>query len=165
MDDSRIRTAAELIAALISPKTAEAAGVWAGLTGVWPVIAGERAAAHTRVVDMDNHILAIEADHPGWIQILLMRRGMLLTDIQARFPALEVRGLQFRLSRKGAAPEPGGKDQRAKAGTVTKPVPDDSPFLQDRSLELGTADAGESAIGDGALRAALNSLRDAFYDR
>jgi len=160
MDDSRIRTAAELIAALISPKAAQAAGTWARVTGAWPGLAGDRAAAHSRIADMDNQVVTVEADHPGWIQLLQFRQGQLLAEIQARFPALEVKALQFRLARNGCAgqkpseADPEGEGIPEPAGSSSEgPAPA-------RLLRLDT-----DAVGDEALRKALSGLRDAFEGR
>jgi hypothetical protein len=44
-------------------------------------------------------VLLIEADHPGWIQILQTRQNELLTVAKRRFPDLDIRGIAFRLSR------------------------------------------------------------------
>lgn len=159
MDDSRIRTAAELISALISPKAAQAAGTWAEVTGAWAALAGDRAAAHSRITDMENHVVTVEVDHPGWIQMLQFRQARLLAEIQERFPALEVRALQFRLARKGGA---------AASGEPGK-LP-----VEPRTADPGPASAAEpeaalrldpESVGDEALRKALSGLRDAFEGR
>lgn len=159
MDDSRIRTAAELISALVSPKAAETAGTWARVTGAWPALAGDRAAPHSRIADLENHVVTVEVDHPGWIQLLQFRQARLLTEIQERFPALEVRALQFRLARKGAAAsagETGGIPRDARAadpgqGAAVEPV---EPLRLD-----------PDTVGDEELRRALSGLRDAFEGR
>mgnify|MGYP000915962352 CR=1 FL=1 len=159
MDDSRIRTAAELISALISPKAAREAGTWAEVTGAWAALAGDRAGAHSRITDMDNHVVTVEVDHPGWIQMLQFRQARLLTEIQERFPALEVRALQFRLARKGGAAQSGEpvavpRDDRA-ADPGQEPAAEPTEPLR---LDPGT-------VGDEALRKALSGLRDAFEGR
>ncbi len=160
MDDSRIRTAAELISALISPKAAEAAGTWARVTGAWPGLAGDRAAAHSRIADMDNHVVTVEADHPGWIQLLQVRQGQLLAEIQARFPALEVKALQFRLARKGGAgPNPAGSGP----GSAGSPEPEGLPPGEPAPAE--PLRLNPESPGDEALRKALSDLRDAFEGR
>ncbi len=170
MDDSRIRTAAELISALISPKAAQEAGTWAKVTGAWPALAGERAAPHSRIADLENHVVTVEVDHPGWIQLLQFRQARLLEEIRDRFPALEVRALQFRLARKGgagtAAGAPGsgtvggapGRAARGEGAETPDPEPSDTAPPEPLRLD-------PEAVGDEALRKALSGLRDAFEGR
>jgi hypothetical protein len=156
MDDSRIKTAAELISALISPQAAEAAGVWAHVVGLWPTLVGEREAAHSRILDINNNLLLVEADHPGWIQILQFRQGELLKEVQKRFPSLNVRGIQFRLTQKGnkevslcqSLTECGKEKETAKAE------------CDEETLSLAHVDP--DLIQDETLRKALLCLRSAM---
>jgi hypothetical protein len=45
-------------------------------------------------------VLIVEADHPGWIQILQTKQAELLLAVQRQCPRLDIRGIAFRLSRK-----------------------------------------------------------------
>ena len=56
------------------------------------------AAVHSRIRELERGILLIEADHPGWIQILQTKQGKLLSAVQRRYPELNIRGISFRLS-------------------------------------------------------------------
>jgi predicted nucleic acid-binding Zn ribbon protein len=40
----------------------------------WGNIAGEDMISHSSVKDLNNGILLVEADHPGWIQLLQIRK-------------------------------------------------------------------------------------------
>jgi predicted nucleic acid-binding Zn ribbon protein len=55
--------------------------------------------SHTRIADLNKTILLIEADHPGWIQLLQTKQTALLESIQRRFPELALTGISFKLSR------------------------------------------------------------------
>ena len=44
------------------------------------------AADHSRIKELDRGILLVEADHPGWIQIIQTRESRLLDDFRRRFP-------------------------------------------------------------------------------
>jgi hypothetical protein len=57
------------------------------------------AAAHSRIVELERFVLLVEADHPGWIQILQTKQSRLLELIRRRFPNLTITGISFRLSR------------------------------------------------------------------
>ena len=57
------------------------------------------AAVHSRIRELERGILLIEADHPGWIQILQTKQSDLLSAVQRRYSELNIRGIAFRLSR------------------------------------------------------------------
>jgi hypothetical protein len=61
----------------------------------------------------------VEADHPGWIQILQTRQKDLLDTLRRRFPDQHITGISFRLSR--------------------EPPPPDNPFpvVQDEGADVG----------------------------
>ena len=58
---------------------------------------GSRMAAHSKVVDLKNGILLIEADHPGWIQMLHMNQNYILKGLRRQIPDVEIKTLAFRL--------------------------------------------------------------------
>ena len=64
----------------------------------WASLVGPRLAAHSRVMDVHNGLLVIEAEHPGWIQLLQMRQSGILEDVARRYPELGLRGIVFRLA-------------------------------------------------------------------
>ena len=57
------------------------------------------AAVHSRIRELERGVLLVEADHPGWIQILQTRQADLLAAVQRRYPDLDIRAIAFRLSR------------------------------------------------------------------
>jgi hypothetical protein len=75
----------------------------AGLFTSWEAITSEAdiaaAASHSRISELERGILLIEAEHPGWSQLLQTKQGRLLDTVQRRYPELEIRGIAFRLSR------------------------------------------------------------------
>jgi hypothetical protein len=69
---------------------------WTRITQKYGIAA---ASDHSQILDIQRGILIIEADHPGWIQILQTQEHRLLADLQHQFPELEIAGLSFKLSR------------------------------------------------------------------
>jgi len=57
------------------------------------------AAVHSRIKELERGVLIVEADHPGWIQILQTKQAELLLAIQRHCPKMDIRGIAFRLSR------------------------------------------------------------------
>ena len=95
---------------------------WARIvTEVWPRTSEDGAAdipavaVHSRIRELERGFLLVEADHPGWIQILQTKQKELLTAVQRRYPELNIRGLAFKLSKEPfpppAAEEPIAENQ------------------------------------------------------
>jgi hypothetical protein len=60
------------------------------------------------VADFKQGIVMIEADHPGWIQVLQTKQLQLLNILQRRFsqkPLLEIREIAFHLAKGPLDPE------------------------------------------------------------
>ena len=57
------------------------------------------AASHSRIKELQNGLLIVEADHPGWVQILQTKQKELLEAAQRGYPELNIRGISFKLSR------------------------------------------------------------------
>jgi Dna[CI] antecedent, DciA len=63
----------------------------------WRAVAGTDIAAHSRILELTRGVLFIGVDHPGWMQILNMRKGDLLSSLAKRYPSLEIRNLRLLL--------------------------------------------------------------------
>jgi hypothetical protein len=57
------------------------------------------AADHSRVRELEHKVLVIEAEHPGWVQLLQTKQKQLLKYVQGKFPELGIQGISFCLSR------------------------------------------------------------------
>ncbi len=81
----------------------------------WHRIVGTDIAAHTRVTDIRNGALKVEVDHPGWMQMLQMRKDEIVRKVAAKYPQLEVRNIHMRLvgSFSGPGPGTGAASERA----------------------------------------------------
>ena len=58
---------------------------------------GERLAGNTRVIDLKNGVLLVEADHSGWIQYLRMYQNFILKGLKWSLPNLKISSLAFRV--------------------------------------------------------------------
>jgi hypothetical protein len=61
------------------------------------IINAEKAANHSRVLNLENGILFVETDHSGWIQILQTREKQILKLLRHNFPELNIRNIAFKL--------------------------------------------------------------------
>jgi len=55
-------------------------------------IAGDALAAHARLIDVQNGILLVEVDHPGWLQMLQLRKAPLLEAARQTAPLASIEG-------------------------------------------------------------------------
>jgi hypothetical protein len=99
MDDLHARKASEIIGAILSPEVAAKAGSWSRFFGSWERAAGERLSAHSRPVDVRNGIVIVEADHPGWVQLLQLEQKRILDAIKRSFPELGITGIAFKTAK------------------------------------------------------------------
>lgn len=53
---------------------------------------------HSRIVDMKNGIVMVEADHPGWIQKLQFYKDYIVRGLKQQLPQMEIRNIVFKLS-------------------------------------------------------------------
>lgn len=53
--------------------------------------------SHSRIIDLKNGILLVEADHPGWIQTFRMYQKYILTGLKRGVPELKISSMAFRL--------------------------------------------------------------------
>ncbi|MDR1985580.1 MAG: DUF721 domain-containing protein [Treponema sp.] len=97
-----MKKAGELLSFFFDEKTLDKAQGYADLFASWAsVVKAHRIPAavdHSRIVELERHVLLVEADHPGWIQLLQTKQRELLRALQSRFP--DITGISFRLSRK-----------------------------------------------------------------
>ena len=63
---------------------------------------GDQLCAHTNPVQFKKGVLLVEADHPGWIQILQLYSKFILTGLQRAAPELGITTLSFKLKGSGA---------------------------------------------------------------
>jgi hypothetical protein len=135
-----MKKAGDLLSALFDEKLLKKARGYSNLFSSWEEITQKQgitaAAAHSRIVELERFVLLVEADHPGWIQLLQTKQRELLAMMQRRFPELTITGISFRLSRaplQEEGPGEGGKDETAPPG-ANNPEPESSEPAPEEEL-------------------------------
>jgi len=116
------------------------------------------AAVHSRIKELERGILLIEADHPGWIQILQTKQSGLLSAVQRRYPELNIRGIAFRLSREPFSLTDTQKTLIAAEEETVEPV-------QKKKETLSIEQDGFDAPEDKEFYAALKRLKKSIKER
>jgi hypothetical protein len=111
-----MKRAGELLSVFFDEKLLKKAKNYSDLFSSWARIterAGIPAAlAYSRLKEFERGVILIEADHPGWVQILQTEEQRLLRNAQRLFPELAIRGISFMLSRNFPAGEPEAKPDK-----------------------------------------------------
>jgi hypothetical protein len=170
MGDSRIKDVSSLLSSFFDAEKRMQGGRYADLFGSWKRIAGERLAAHSRVQDIENGILIVEAEHPGWVQLLQLKQAEIQAEATRLFPELGIRGISFRLARGGTGanvPSAGSGGAQGQGGRDARPGPfgpggrdpGEGPEEGVAEEEMPRHEASLEDIGDPALRALLGELK------
>lgn len=97
MADSRIKSVSELLSSFFDKDLVKKGELYSGFGRSWKTIAGSRLGEHSHPVDIKRGILIVEAEHQGWMQLLQLQQDRILEEIGRKFPALEIRGIAFKL--------------------------------------------------------------------
>ena len=102
-----MKKAGDLLSTILDEDTMKKARTYSGFFSSWEKVTQEAAIAaaseHSHIVELDRHIIMVEADHPGWIQLLQTKQNELLKAVRQRFPELSLSGISFRLCRDPSA--------------------------------------------------------------
>jgi hypothetical protein len=129
----------------------------------WRQIVGDRIADHAEPVDIRGTALVVEADHPGWVQMVLMSQAHILRQLNSKYPELTITALHIRVSDKKAAAagdaatasrDAAARDAAA-GSTPQAPPPPPAPPSKDETQALGKID-------DDELRGTLERLRESL---
>lgn len=141
----------------MGPKAADEAQGWARFFSSWSSSVGERLAAHSRPVDVRNGIVLVEAEHPGWIQLLQLKQESLLAQLKKAFPDLGIRGIAFRLQGSGGREIGPAPDAKPGAGAAAPAVPD--------PVEAEAIQGSLAGVQDEAFKALLAGVAESLLKR
>jgi len=97
-----MKRAGDVLRELLKQKGWEAADPYLPLFRCWPQIAGPQLAARSRLVEVEGGLLVVEVDHPGWLQMLQLRKAAILAAARAAAPGARIDGLRGRIGGRGA---------------------------------------------------------------
>lgn len=163
MGDARIKDVSALLSRFFDENTLKKGQEYSNFLSTWPSIVGLRLAAHSHVADVDKAMLVVEAEHPGWIQLLQMRQSSILEAVSKRFPELGLRGIVFRLVSEGPRVSPSAPEKpedASKGRECAEASTPESAFPEGEGDRDGPAIL--EAIGDPELRSRLQGLKDAM---
>ncbi|MDR2403462.1 MAG: DUF721 domain-containing protein [Spirochaetaceae bacterium] len=160
-----MKKAGDLLSIIFDDEILQKARGYHNLFSSWKIIAGERIAAHSRIVELERYVLLVEADHPGWVQILRTKQKELLNAVRRRFPDLSINGIAFRLCRdpevfqRGDRQDDSEGKEPAAGGTLEVPSAEFSVEISGNpAREAESSLRGYDAITDEHFRETLQRL-------
>ena len=69
------------------------------ITSSWKEIAGAELSEHTRIKDIRKDTVYVEADHPGWLQILELKKRSIIGNINENFPDKDIKEIRISLKK------------------------------------------------------------------
>ena len=154
MGDSRIKDVSSLLSSFFDADKLKQGEKYSEFFASWQDIVGARLAAHSRIVDIDKGLLVIEAEHPGWIQLLQLRQSGIVAEVARKYPELGLRGVMFRLSGQGLRSPAVQKPQEAVPDADDRAAEDAWP-----SQEEPLAPASDPGSDDPEFQALFSSLK------
>ena len=64
----------------------------------WKAIVGETLADHCRIADVRDGILLLEVDHPGWVQMIQLKKPSLLASARNAAPRARIEDIKVRFA-------------------------------------------------------------------
>lgn len=128
---------------------------------------GANLAAHSRIVDFKNGVLLVEADHPGWIELLQLRKNYILKGLSFYAKKMQVETLAFRLAgKRGTVTGAAYSTEEARGLAETRLAKEEAALAkagdhgskQAIPASAATSPAKADAVPDG-LREVLSALK------
>jgi hypothetical protein len=93
-----VKKAAEILARVLDEKNRKLGQTYSSIFGTWSQIVGESLAEHSRIYEIANRNLFIEVDHPGWMQLLFMKKPQILRAVKRKYPAIDVKDIRVKVN-------------------------------------------------------------------
>jgi hypothetical protein len=93
-----VKKAADILARMLDDKNKKIARSYSSVFGGWEQIVGPSLAEHSRIYEIANNSLFVEVDHPGWMQLLMMRKPQILRTIRKKIPSLKIDDIRIKVN-------------------------------------------------------------------
>jgi predicted nucleic acid-binding Zn ribbon protein len=94
-----MRKAGDVLRDFLKERGWPAEDPYAPLFRGWGDIAGRELGSRSRVVEIEDGVVVVEVDHPGWLQMLQLRKRSLLAAARKAVPGGRIEDLKGRMAR------------------------------------------------------------------
>jgi hypothetical protein len=153
-----VKRASDILARLLDESADEQSRSASGVFRSWAQIVGEPLADHSRVYELQHGQLCVEVDHPGWLQMLLLRKTQILQGVARAYPQLSIRGLRARVNPRYAEGSSAASNRPAAAAPAAPPA-GTSAAAAAPEVEQAVSAAGPDELKERLRRLFAASLR------
>ncbi|WP_020613796.1 DUF721 domain-containing protein [Sediminispirochaeta bajacaliforniensis] len=89
-----MKKASEILSQFFDQAQLEKAQKYSSFFRSWRTIVGIDIASHTRVREIERDVLIVEADHPGWAQMIELKKRRILRDINKKYPEFSLSNIR-----------------------------------------------------------------------
>ena len=153
----------DLLGAFFDDEILKTAKGYSAVFTSWRNIVGEHLAAHSRIVELEKAVLIVEADHPGWIQLLQLEQARILENVKKMFPDLEINAISMRLVRNSRSVPAGESNIRNNSPEdleIRKPIPIDESQAENQNIK-----DSYGKITDDSFKEILKRLEQSIKDK
>ncbi len=93
-----MKKAADVLKKVLDEKWRQNSSGYSSVFGGWPQIIGTSLAEHSQIYEISNRNLFVEVDHPGWMQMLLLKKRQVLQILKRKFPELGIQDLKIKVN-------------------------------------------------------------------
>ena len=101
-----MKRADEILARVLDAGNRKLAQSYSSAFSGWEQIVGQSLGEHSRIYEIANKNLFVEVDHPGWMQLLLMRKAQILRALKRTVPSLEIQDIRVKVNLSYSSLEP-----------------------------------------------------------
>jgi predicted nucleic acid-binding Zn ribbon protein len=93
-----VKKAAEILGRVLDERSRKIGKAYSSIFGTWSEIVGQSLSEHSHIYEIVNGSLFVEVDHPGWMQLLFMKKQKILQTVKRRFPDMGVKDLRIKVN-------------------------------------------------------------------
>jgi predicted nucleic acid-binding Zn ribbon protein len=94
-----VKRIGDLVRQFLEDRGWDAGDPYSPLFAGWKKVVGEPLAGHSRLAEVEDGVLIVDVDHPGWLLMLSMRRQAVLEAARRAAPRARIEGLRARIAR------------------------------------------------------------------
>ncbi len=89
----------DLVRQFLEDRGWESGDPYSPLFAGWKQVVGEPLAGHSWLAEVEDGVLIVDVDHPGWLQMLSMKRQAVLEGARKAAPRARIEGVRGRIAR------------------------------------------------------------------
>ena len=91
--------AGEVLKRFLEKKGIQLSNEYSSLFDGWSSLVDDSMARHSRVVDIDGCVLVVEVDHPGFAQLIGLKKQYLISKLNDRYKKVGIKDIRVAIKR------------------------------------------------------------------